>query len=129
MLQRDVLLACLFESDQELMRACVLQAAPRVCKQGVPSKTPECMQALINKSAESMELLSAVFLVLLLKDMPLKETVLNGIPSQRLKGMHAAKAERFFGYLETDVVMPWLIDERSSCAQMLEKAREMYLVS
>jgi len=126
--QRDVLMVCLFDRNQLLMQSLIAETAPRVAAMGTHA-TRSCIQKLINQSALSVEDCTAVFLVLLSRDLELKQKMITGIPRQFLRGMGAEKAVRFFLYLDRDILLPWLRDEACTQAAMLDKCREMYLIS
>ncbi|KAJ1467052.1 hypothetical protein T484DRAFT_1756161 [Baffinella frigidus] len=126
--QRDVMMVCLFDQNEVLMRSLILEAAPRVAAMGT-SSTRECVQKLLNRCNLSVEDCMVVFLTMLSRDTVLKEKTISGIKGQLLHGMSKEKARRFFLYLDRDVLMPWIRDEAWPNAAMLDKCREVYLVA
>jgi hypothetical protein len=126
--QRDILTVCLFDRNEALMRALIIESAPRVCAMGTPD-TRACIQKLINQSATSVEDCTVVFLSLLSRDTALKQKMMQGAPRQFLVGMSKEKAAKFFLYLDRDILLPWLRDEMLSNASMIDKCKEIYLVS
>jgi hypothetical protein len=125
---RDVMMVCLFDRNEVLMRSLILEAAPRVAAMGTPS-TRACVQKLLNKCNSSVEDCMVVFLTMLSRDSVMKEKTITGIKKQLLRGMSKEKARRFFLYLDRDVLLPWIRDEALSNSSMLDKCREVYLVS
>jgi hypothetical protein len=126
--QRDVMMVCLFDRNEALMHSLIAEAAPRVAVMGTVN-TRSCVQSLINQSVLSVEDCSVIFLTMLSRDADLKTKTIEGIPRQLLRGMSKEKAARFFLYLDREVLLPWLRDESWSTAAMLDKCREIYLVS
>ena len=126
--QRDVMMVCLFDRNEALMHSLIAEAAPRVVGMGTP-KTRECVQHLLNQSVRSVEDCTVVFLSMLSRDTNLKSKTIEGIPKQLLHGMTKEKAGRFFLYLDREVLLPWLRDESWTTAAMLDKCREIYLLS
>jgi hypothetical protein len=110
------------------MRSLILEAAPRVAAMGTAS-TRDCVQKLLNRCHLSVEDCMVVFLTMLSRDTIMKEKTISGIKGQFLTGMSKEKARRFFLYLDREVLLPWIRDEALSNASMLDKCREMYLVS
>jgi hypothetical protein len=110
------------------MHSLIAEAAPRVAVMGTVN-TRSCVQSLINQSVLSVEDCSVIFLTMLSRDADLKTKTIEGIPRQLLRGMSKEKAARFFLYLDREVLLPWLRDESWSTAAMLDKCREIYLVS
>jgi hypothetical protein len=126
--QRDVMMVCLFDRNEALMHSLIAEAAPRVAAMGT-ADTRACVQLLLNKSLLSVEDCSVVFLSMLSRDAELKRKTIDGISRQLLRGMTKEKAARFFLYLDREVLLPWLRDESWSTAAMLDKCRDMYLLS
>jgi hypothetical protein len=110
------------------MHSLIAEAAPRVAAMGT-ADTRACVQLLLNKSLLSVEDCSVVFLSMLSRDAELKRKTIDGISRQLLRGMTKEKAARFFLYLDREVLLPWLRDESWSTAAMLDKCRDMYLLS
>jgi hypothetical protein len=110
------------------MQSLIAEAAPRVAATGTVNTRP-CVQKLLNQSVISVQECSAVFLTMLSRDAKLKTKTIEGIPRQLLRGMSKEKASRFFLYLDREVLLPWLRDESCSTAKMLDKCKEIYLVS
>ena len=110
------------------MHSLIAEAAPRVVAMG-NANTRACVQSLLNQSILSVEDCSAVFLTMLSRDAELKSKTIEGIHRQHLNGMSKEKAGRFFLYLDREVLLPWLRDESLSTAAMLDKCRDIYLVS
>jgi hypothetical protein len=126
--QRDILTVCLFDRNEPLMHSLIAEAAPRVAAMGTPV-THACVQQLLNKSTLSVEDCTVVFLTLLSRDVELKDKTINGIKAQFLRGMSKEKAAKFFLYLDRDILLPWLRDEGVPSADMIDKCKEMYLIS
>ena len=126
--QRDVMMVCLFDRNEVLMKSLILEAAPRVAAMGTAS-TRECVQKLLNRCNHSVEDCMVVFLTMLSRDTVMKDKAITGIKGQLLRGMSKEKARRFFLYLDRDVLLPWIRDEALSNASMIDKCREIYLVS
>jgi hypothetical protein len=122
------MMVCLFDRNEVLMRSLILEAAPRVAAMGT-CDTRDCLQKLLNKCQASVEDCMVVFLTMLSRDTQLKEKTITGIKAQLLRGMGREKAKRFFLYLDRDVLMPWIRDESFCSAAMLDKCRDMYLIS
>ena len=127
-MQRDVMMVCLFDRNEVLMKSLILDAAPRVAGMGTAS-TRECVQKLLNRCNHSVEDCMVVFLTMLSRDTVMKDKTITGIKGQLLRGMSKEKARRFFLYLDRDVLLPWIRDEALSNASMIDKCREIYLVS
>ena len=87
------------------------------------------VQQLLNKSALSVEDCMVVFLTMLSRDVVLKGKLIDGIPQQFLRGMSKEKAAKFFLYLDRDILLPWIRDEGLPNAAMIDKCKEMYIVS
>ena len=121
-------MVCLFDKNEVLMRSLIIEAAPRVAAMGTAS-TRECVQKLLNKCNLSVEDCMVVFLTMLSRDTVMKEKTISGIKGQLLRGMSKEKARRFFLYLDRDVLLPWIRDEALSNASMIDKCKEMYLIS
>jgi hypothetical protein len=126
--QRDILTVCLFDRNEALMRSLIAEAAPRVSAAGTRDTAP-CVRELLNYSARSVDDCTVVFLALLSRDIELKTKMIQGLPRQFLHGMGKEKAEKFFLYLDRDIMLPWLRDEGTPNAAMLDKCREFYLIS
>ena len=126
--QRDVMMVCLFDRNEALMQSLIAEAAPRVVATGTVNTQP-CVQKLLNQSVISVQECSAVFLTMLSRDAKLKTKTIEGIPRQLLRGMSKEKAARFYLYLDREVLLPWLRDESCSTAEMLDKCKEIYLLS
>jgi hypothetical protein len=126
--QRDVMMVCLFDRNEVLMRSLILESAPRIASMGTQA-TRQTVQLLLNKCNTSVEDCMVVFLTMLSRDTELKEKTISGIKSQLIRGMSKEKARRFFLYLDRDILLPWIRDESLSNAEMLDKCREMYLLS
>ena len=122
------MMVCLFDKNEVLMRSLIIEAAPRVAAMGTAS-TRECVQKLLNKCNLSVEDCMVVFLTMLSRDTVMKEKTISGIKGQLLRGMSKEKARRFFLYLDRDVLLPWIRDEALSNASMIDKCKEMYLIS
>jgi hypothetical protein len=126
--QRDVMMVCLFDKNEVLMRSLILESTPRIAAMGT-SNTREVVQQLLNKCHRTVEDCMVVFLVMLSRDTVLKDKTITGIKGQLIRGMSKEKARRFFLYLDRDIILPWIRDETVSNAQMIHKCKEMYLLS
>ena len=126
--QRDVMMVCLFDRNEALMHSLIAESAPRVAAMGTEN-TRSCVQQILNKSVSSVDECTVVFLSMLSRDTELKKKTMDGIPRQLLHGMSKEKAARFYLYLDREVLLPWLRDESCSTAAMLDKCRQMYLLS
>jgi len=127
-MQRDVMISCLWEKNTDLLRKLILESAPRVEKFGVPEKTRETLQSLLHVANRSTLDAQCVFICFLSADMQLKELLVSGIPSLRLVGMSKEKAELFFTGFDADIITPWLGDERKSSEELVERAKNIYLL-
>jgi len=110
------------------MHSLISESAPRVAAMGTEN-TRSCVQKILNKSVSSVEDCTVVFLSMLSRDTELKKKTMDGIPRQLLNGMSKEKAAKFYLYLDREVLLPWLRDESCSAAEMLDKCRQMYLIS
>lgn len=126
--QRDVIMVCLFDRNEVLMRSLIAEAAPRVAAMGTVD-THKSVQELLNRSRATTEDCMIVFLTMLSRDAELKSKTIKGIPSMQLRGMSKQKAELFFLYLDRDVLLPWLRDESLSNTAMISTCKETYLLS
>jgi hypothetical protein len=126
--QRDVIMVCLFDRNEVLMRSLIAEAAPRVVALGTID-THKSVQELLDRSCATVENCMVVFLTMLSRDAELKDKTIKGIASMQLRGMTKQKAERFFLYLDRDVLLPWLRDESLSNTSMLDTCKETYLLS
>jgi hypothetical protein len=126
--QRDILTVCLFDRNEPLMRSLIAEAAPRVSAVGTKD-TKHCVQELVKYSARSVDDCTVVFLAMLSRDIELKNKMIQGMPRQFLHGMGKEKAAKFFLYLDRDIMLPWLRDEGTPNAAMLDKCRDAYLYS
>ena len=126
--QRDVMMVCLFDRNEALMHSLITESAPRVVAMGT-TDTRSCVQQILNKSVRSVDDCTVVFLSMLSRDNELKKKTMDGISRQLLHGMTKEKAAKFFLYLDREVLLPWLRDESCSTAAMLDKCRQMYLLS
>ena len=73
-----------------------------------------------------LEFLRAAFVLLLNRDLGLKTLVLEGSPPATAP-LDQRKAAAFFMALDTEVVRPWLCDERLSRGQLIDKTKALYL--
>ena len=121
-------MVCLFDRNEVLMRSLIAEAAPRVAAMGTADSS-KSTQELLDRSRVTVEDCMIVFLTMLSRDSGLKEKTVSGIPSMHLRGMSKEKAERFFLYLDRDVLLPWLRDEALSNTAMLNTCKETYLLS
>jgi hypothetical protein len=126
--QRDVMMVCLFDRNEVLMRSLIAEAAPRVVIMGTVD-TCKSVQQLLDRSRVTTEDCMIVFLTMLSRDAELKEKTIKGISSMQLRGMSKEKAERFFLYLDRDVLLPWLRDEALPNTAMIDTCKDMYLLS
>jgi len=126
--QRDVMMVCLFDRNEVLMHSLIAESAPRVADMGTQD-TRRCVQQLLNNSMLSVQDCIVVFLTMLSRDAVLKSKTIEGIPRQLLHGMSKEKAARFFLYLDREVLLPWLRDESWPTDAMIDKCKEIYLLS
>ena len=93
--QRDILMVCLFDRNEELMRSLIAESAPRLVAMGTPLTTG-CVQELLKLSATSVDTCTVVFLAMLSRDTELKTKMITGMPRLFLHGMGKEKAVKFF---------------------------------
>ena len=122
------MMVCLFDRNEALMNSLISEAAPRVVAMGTQN-TRSCVQRLLDQSIHSVEDCIVIFLTMLSRDTGLKSKTIEGIPRQLLRGMSKEKAARFFLYLDREVLLPWLRDESWPTAAMIDKCKEIYLLS
>lgn len=73
-----------------------------------------------------LELLRAAFVLLLNRDLELKKLVLEGQPLA-MNGLHPSKAEAFFMALDSEVIRPWLSNEKLSRVDLIDATKSLYL--
>jgi hypothetical protein len=109
----------LYVGDENLVRELVWLS---MCRLGA-NWGYECL-----KSA-SMQRLRVLFFLLVDRDMALKEKLLDGWKEMCVPGMETKKAERFFSVLRTEIIDPWIIDERRTESDFVNVVTDLYLVS
>lgn len=127
-MQRDVMIACLWEKNTDVLRKLILECAPRIDKLGVPGETHKTLQSLLYVANRSTLDAQCVFICFLSADVHLKELLLGGMPSLRLAGMSKEKAELFFTGLDSNIITKWLNDERKTPEELVERTKNYYLV-
>jgi hypothetical protein len=117
--KRDMVFCVLFVGDEHLIRHLVTESAQRL-------DAGDWMEG-IRKA--SLIRLRAMFFLLVDRDSALKQKLLEGWPDICLLGMEPGKANCFFSELKTQVIDPWLMDERRSEDEFVSSVVDLYLVS
>lgn len=117
---RDMLFCVLFVGDEGLIRQLVADMVRRL---GAVEDWTEGIRTA------GLARLRAMFFLLLDRDIALKEKLLEGWPDLCIPGMDTSKAEYFFSELRTQVIDPWLVDERRAEEELASDVTDLYLVS
>ena len=112
----NLLFSILYRGDVGRMRELVLGSLDRLGDRNWPRDLPW-----------DQELLRASFILLLHKDLGLKEIVLTGVGPYG--PLDPRKAEAFFLALGPEAIDPWLSDERRTKQDLIDSVKNLYLVS
>jgi len=89
----------------------------------------ESLQNMLKMCDQGLDFERAVFLLLLNIDMEMKETICKGFPSENIKGLAKEKAASFLQELNIKVVPAWQGNEFKNVNDLVEAARNAYLVA
>jgi len=120
MAKRDMVFCVLFVGDEPLIRHLVTDSITRL---GAADEWREGIRQA------GLVRLRVMFFLLMDRDVALKQKIMQGWPELCVLGIEAKKANTFFGELATDVIEPWLVDERRCDDDLLSKITDLYLVS
>jgi hypothetical protein len=110
---RDMLFHALYGSDRGMVLFYVRQSSERL---GAPWALADL----------NPDVCSALFFLLLDRDMGLKEGALAGVPRHGVEALDPRKAENFFLSLREEIIEPWLCDERVGVGAFLDKVAALY---
>jgi hypothetical protein len=129
-MNRDIMLACIFEENHVLMLSILEQSRTRLLELcGSNSVGEATITALLSMASQNSVNCLVVFVACLNMDVHMKKLVVQGYPTYKLCGLPPNKAALFFTYLETKVMLPWLMDERVSSKQLISTVKNYYLVA
>ena len=120
LIRRDLLFCVLFVGDEPLIRHLVMDSVKRF---GV---LDEWMQGV---QQASLIRLRVMFFLLVDRDFELKQRILKGWPSICVVAMDAKKVNVFFQELKSQVIDPWMVDERRCEDEFVSSVIDLYLVS
>jgi len=120
MARRDMVFCVLFVGDEPLIRHLVMDSITRL---GAANEWREGIRQA------GLVRLRVMFFLLMDRDVALKQKIMQGWPELCVLGIEPKKANTFFGELATDVIEPWLVDERRCDDDLLSKVTDLYLVS
>jgi hypothetical protein len=116
---KDMLFVVLFVGNADLIRDIVKISARELGAQW----TDECYELA------SLAKLRVMFFLLLDRDVHLKAKLLDGWDELCVPGVDRKKAEIFFLSLGSEIITPWLMDERRSANELITAITDLYLVS
>lgn len=116
--KRDMVFSVLFIGDERLIRHFVLDSSRRL---GASWE--------IGVREASLIRLRVMFFLLMDRDAALKAKIVEGWPDLCVAGMDPPKAMSFFRSLRTEVIDPWLVDERKCEDDFVSHVIDLYLVS
>ena len=119
MARRDMLFSVLYIGDERLLRHLVTDSAARLRAEGWERGIAEA----------SLVRLRVMFFLFLDRDPALKQKLLDGWQDLCVPGVEAGKANVFFTELRSQVIEPWLIDERRCENSFLTAVTDLYLVA
>jgi hypothetical protein len=120
----------MFEENHVLMMSVLNQSRGRLEMLG--GSTPqmkETISQLLQLASSNILHCQVVFVACLNMDMQLKKMLMDGLVKYKLSKIPEAKAALFFLYLETDIILPWIMDERMSHATLIRNVKDYYLLS
>lgn len=109
-----------------------MESAPRVAELGIGDETVKIVQQLIDISAQSTAHLLVVTLIFLSCDTEAKRSLIEVRSDGPFAGTLALdrhRARNFFAWLDPQILLPWLTDNRCDLAWVAERAKELYLVA
>ena len=116
--RRDMVFCVLFVGDEHLIRHLVLDSARRL--------GAEWNDGIKNAS---LIRLRVMFFLLMDRDPVLKDKLLEGWMELCVVGVEANRANSFFQTLRSEVIDPWLVDERKCEDEFVSNVIDLYLVS
>ena len=119
MARRDMLFSVLYIGDERLLRHLVMDSAARLGAEGWGGGIVEA----------SLVRLRVMFFLLLDRDPALKQKLLDGWHELCVPGIETGKANVFFSELRSQVIEPWLIDERRCEESFVTAVTDLYLVA
>lgn len=129
-MNRDIFTACMFEQNHTLMLSLLNQSRRRMADLcGGGEQATAVITQLFEIAAQSCHHCQVVFLAVLNMDTELKRLLLEGIARYKLTGVSEGKAALFYEYLETQIMLPWLINEHVTHTELISKAKELYILA
>ena len=119
-LQKDMLFCVLYVGDEPLIRHLVSDSARRL------GALEEWADGI---GQASLLRLRVMFFLLMDRDPALKQKLLDGWPDLAVQGADASKMAVFFRELRSEVIEPWLMDERLCEDSFITGVTNLYLVS
>jgi hypothetical protein len=89
----------------------------------------QTIQDMLQLATDNCVTCQVVFVVCLNIDVQLKQLLIQGLSDYKLCGMSDGKAVLFYKYLESEIILPWLMDERVCNTKLLRQVKEYYLLS
>jgi len=114
-----MLFSVLYVGDERLLRHLVADSARRLKAEGWERGIAEA----------SLVRLRVMFFLLMDRDTALKQKLLEGWADLCVLGVEEKKANIFFSGLRSQVIEPWLIDERRCEDSFVSAVTDLYLVS
>jgi hypothetical protein len=129
-MNRDIMVACMFEENHMLMISILEQCRKRLIElSGGTVRAEEIISDLFKLANEHALNCQVVFVACLNIDVQLKSLLIEGFSKYKLCPLPARKATLFFTYLEQNIILPWLMDERVSNEQLIRNVKNYYLLS
>ena len=119
-MSRDMLFCVLYVGDAHLIRHLVADSARRL---GADELWGEGIRGA------SLIRLRVMFFLLMDRDPALRQKLLDGWADLCVAGVEPRKAAVFFGGLRSDVIEPWLEDERRCEDSFLDGVTDLYLAA
>ena len=124
------MIACMFEENHTLMLSILEQCQNRLVDlSGGTVQAKETISQMMKLAQENALNCQVVFVACLNIDVQLKSLLMEGFPKYKLCNLQAPKAVLFYQYLENDIILPWLMDERVSSSQLIRNVKNYYLLS
>jgi hypothetical protein len=129
-MNRDIMVACMFEENHMLMLTILEQCRNRLVDLGGGTvHAKETISEMFKLAEENALNCQVVFVSCLNIDVQLKSLLIEGFAKYKLCNLQEPKAVLFYQYLENEVILPWLMDERVSSAQLIRNVKTYYLLS
>jgi hypothetical protein len=120
----------MFEQNHLLMVSILEQCRKRLIELcGGTERATEIISDLFTIAKENALNCQVVFVACLNIDVLLKSLLIEGFSKYKLSPLPAPKATLFFIYLENNIILPWLMDERVSNEQLIRSVKSYYLLS